>query len=504
MIGLMYIVFLALVALNVAGEVLTAFDLVNMSMKNSVKNATARTKVLYGELESQYKVNENKVGPAYRKSKTVKEETNKIIDYLEDIKKQMVVMADGPDGDVNNIVKKDNLDAGPELMLGIPQKGVEMKNNLKEYSKKIKDICQSDQVTKEIDRLLDLENKKITAHGETTEKTWESYMFDHMPLIACITMLTNTQSNIKSIEGEAVKHLVNSVTAEDMNFSEIEAVVTTDNNYILRGSEFKAKIFLAAYDKNNPVEVYVNGSTKKLPIDSETGKGLFSAKATSLGKKNIKGQVKLQKLDGSYITREFKYQYTVGERGLVVSPTKMNVMYLGVDNPLEISVPGVPNNKISVSMTNAKYKKVGDGAYLVQPLKVNRQVEVFVSADLGKKEKMGVRKFRVKEVPDPKAQVAGKTFGNISKAELLAQMGVVAVLENFVFDLKFVVKRFTISSTIAGFSSEEKSTSYKFTKKQKALIKRLKRKSKLYIEDIFVVGPDGAERQLPAISLKVI
>jgi len=186
---------------------------------------------------------------------------------------------------------------------------------------------------------------------------------------------------------------------------------------------------------------------------------------------------------------------------LVVSPTKMNVFYLGVDNPIEISVPGVPADKVFPSINNGTIVKDGKG-FVVRPAR-SGTAEVSVMAEIEKTRKlMGTKQFRVKIVPDPVAKVAGiKGSGGIEKAVLLAQAGVVAEMENFDFDLTFKVVEFKVSVNIGGFSNDKVSKSNRFTEEQFSLIRQASRGQKVYIEDIKAVGPDGSTRLLGSIAL---
>ena len=202
--------------------------------------------------------------------------------------------------------------------------------------------------------------------------------------------------------------------------------------------------------------------------------------------------------------------FTVAEAALVVSPTKMNVFYRGLDNPVDVSVPGVANDKLTVSISAGhKIKKQPDGSYNVEPSSSNSNKTAVISvkgempdgtiADLGKKE------FRVKRIPDPVPFWAGKrpTDRTITKNEVLSFAPLAAKMENFDFDVKVRVKGFTLRVSKDGTFKELTSGNNRLTSDMKALLERVRRGNTIYFEDIVVGMPDGTERILAPMKLKV-
>lgn len=183
-----------------------------------------------------------------------------------------------------------------------------------------------------------------------------------------------------------------------------------------------------------------------------------------------------------------------------VAPTKMNILYVGVDNPVTIAVAGIVSNNVTAEVDNGTIK--GEkGVYIINPSMANKVAVVTVRVDnqIVKKEV-----FRVKLVPDPVAKLLNiKSSGAIDRDLLLKQEGIVAELENFDFDISFRVVEFTVSCVIDGFSKEEVAISNKFTPQQKDLFAKVKTNGKVYIENIKAQGPDGAIRKLGAITVIV-
>jgi len=200
----------------------------------------------------------------------------------------------------------------------------------------------------------------------------------------------------------------------------------------------------------------------------------------------------------------------VAEPALVVSPTKMNVFYRGVPNPVEVSVPGVPQDKIDVRIDGGHaIKRQSDGTYVVEPNKNSsvREANITVSAELpdGSNKTLPAKKFRVKRIPDPVAFWTGKkpTDKGITKAEILSFAPVAARMEGFDFDVQVRVKSFTMRISKDGSFSDLPSGNNRITPDQQEALKRVRRGNILYLEDILVSMPDGTERDLPPMKLKV-
>jgi len=197
----------------------------------------------------------------------------------------------------------------------------------------------------------------------------------------------------------------------------------------------------------------------------------------------------------------------------VVSPTAMNVMYRGIPNPIDVSVPGVSPDKIRIRVVNGSFStqrvKNPKGVYFrgnwsVEPTEVGKNVQIIVSADVsGKQVTYPPYEFRVKPLPPPVAVFAGKSTGSIPKNTAAAQTGVYAFLPDFDFDLVYKVTGFTVLYTDNRGDFEEPSSGSALTARQKDLISRLTRGKNLFIKDIKAVGPDGRTLDLNPIILKI-
>jgi gliding motility-associated protein GldM len=313
--------------------------------------------------------------------------------------------------------------------------------------------------------------------------------------------MTKMQADVRNTESSVLSYLLSQIGKTDMKFNAIKAVVNAKSSYVLVGQPYKAEIFIAAYDSTQNPDILVGGS----PIPVNNGVGVFTGNTSSVGPKSFGGVIKLKnKSTGEIKDYPFKGEYEVGQSSLSVSPTKMNVLYIGVPNPIDITASGVPAEKLNVSISGGSITKAGQTGSYVAQVKAPGTVNITVTANVdGQTKNLGSKQFRVKRVPDPVAKVAGKRDGTVTKAELAAQAGVKADLENFDFDMKFNVVSFKVSATIKGFSQDATANSAAFTAQQKQIISQVPSGGKIYIEDIKAKGPDGSIRSLGTIAFKI-
>lgn len=534
MIGMMYLVLTALLALNVSKDILNSFVIVNNGIEVTNKSFDNKNQNLYTDFENAKSINPDKVTPYKLAADKVQNLSQEMNDYIHQIKKDLILAVDGGKtneeaeaaiDDLMLVEGKDNYDIPTHVMVGdgtMPTccKAKELRDKLDDYRNSLLGLLKDTtkigvvNLNETLANLGDLgiDTKTPKPNPDHAEmNSWENSKFYHLPVVATVTMLSKIQNEVKNAEAEIVSTLFNQVDAGDFKFDTLAAKIIAKTNYVVQGDKFEADIFVAAFSTtDNPVvlvgDKYENGQLKGR-IDSvfvDKGVGRYSVPASSVGLKKKVGLVKLKDPSGEWKNYPVDIEYIVAKPSLVVSPTKMNVLYIGVDNPIDISVSGFSDDRIKPSISQGTLRKVGAGSYIAKVKKGGKaNISVSVSSDEGKARSMGRMEFRVKPVPDPVAKVAGKKGGPIKKNLLAAQQGVIADLENFDFDLKFKVKSFSVSATVKGFDVTHLSKNNRFTKQQKNLIKGLRRGSKLYIDDVKAIGPDGRPRKLSPIIFKI-
>ena len=501
MISLMYLVLTALLALNVDKTVLDAFVMVNHNFMQTIQSSIAKNQRVYDEFSNAAKENPKKAGELNNSVLKVKASSDSLYNYIHSLKELIVKKADGPEGNVDKIIAQDDLNYAAELMIN-KKHGLALKNAIEKYRKMLITLVDTSntELIASINKSLDTSAPPPSA-GQTP--SWETSKFEGYPLIAVITLMSKMQSDVRFAESDVINHLYAQIDAASFKFNKLQAQVISSSDYVLQGNTYEAKVFLSAVDTTaNPV-ILVGGTT--LPMVPGENAGLYKVSAVKEGKVEFRGQINYKNPSGIIVNYPFKHEYEVAKPSWTVSPTKMNVFYAGLANPVSISVPGISATNIKVAITNGIIEPGGsEGNYMVKPEKVGVNAVVTISAMIdGTLKQIGSTPFRVKKVPDPIALVANKNEGMISRSELEAQQGVLAKIPEFDFEMNFTVTSFVVSTTRAGFIVDKATRGNRFSQEQRDLMKGLNTGNRLYIESIVVKGDDGTTRNLPAISFKI-
>lgn len=508
MINLMYIVLTAMLALNVSSDVLNGFTQVEEGLKRTNNNVEERNAAILNTLQAFAAQNPDKGQRWYDKASEVRRVTNGIYLQIDTLKQLIVKEADGSDADLDNILNRDNLEAASYVMLsGTNPRGAHLRTAIDSYRTYISSLMTDSVKRISIEKALSTEN--TLKKGTLGKQSWEESRFDNQPVVAAVTLLTKLQNDVKYAEGEALQTLLANVDAGDVRVNELNAFVIPQSRFVMRGGKYSANIVLAAVDTTARPEVYVNGN--RLAND----KGLYELNPGSTGTFDYKGYLEVPHGDGSVTRHPFQSSYTVIEPTATVSATMMNVLYAGIDNPISISVPGVPNNAVSASMTNGTLSRNGDH-WVAHPAKVGEDATVSVTAEMdGRPMKMTETKFRVRKLPDPTPFIAfqdkdGNTSHykgggrGISKTLLLSAPGVEAAIDDDLLNISFNVLSFeTVFFDSMGNAIPEVSNGAQFSQRQKDSFRRLSRGKRFYISRVKAVGPDGITRDLAPIEVIV-
>lgn len=514
MIGMMYLVLTALLALNINKEIINAFVTINDSVEKSNTNLTDRNNQTYQAFKKQLDNDPVKTKPFYDKAMSIKVLSDSMVSFMEGVKKQLVVKADGLKPgekipELREMQKMDDYDTPTELMVGSEQDGKghlasKLKDKMNEYKKSVIKQLDAKDVAAYTKRFDDLINTKDPDPKTVVEgrKTWEMGTFYHNPVVASVALLTKMQSDVKNAEAEVTTHILRSITAEDFVISSLQPKVIAKTSYVFVGDEYTADVFLAAVNETQSPEINVGG--RILPI--EAGMGKYTDRPGSSGLKKYAGIIKVKQPDNTFKNYPFESEYIAAPPAAVVSPTKMNVLYMGIDNPLSISVPGVAAEKVKASFSNGLAlsrdpASKGSGDFLVKP-STPGEVVLTVNAEFdGKMKKMGEQKFRIKNIPTPIAMIANSKGGNVGKGTLAAQAAVFAILEDFPFDLKYSVTKFSMYMARKGKDPITlEGGSALISGDMKSAIQSAGAGTKVVFENIKAIGPDGKTKSLSAVS----
>jgi gliding motility-associated protein GldM len=537
MIGMMYLVLTALLAMNVSKDILDVFIIVNDGLERTAINFKDKVDAQYTAFEKAYQENQAKVKPFYDKAKSVQAKADDVFDYitrlkanlifntekLESINDAMGPNEDGYDTTLNmaNMESKDNYDIPTHVLVGSepdnPKTGEftasELKGKLESFRDELLAYAEpGSSIESGLKSTFNFEDQK-DASG--TNNTWEALNFYHTPIAGILTIMSKIQTDVRNAESDIIKQLFANVDAGSFKFNKLEAAIIPTSNYVILGDSFHAEIFLAAYDSTKNPEMHYGTSIDsntwvvseegKVELKVTGGKGHMAVKADREGEFKWAGVINFKSDDGRKLPFAWKAAYTVARPSLVVSADKMNVFYKGVDNPVSVSVPGVPADKLSVSISNGSLTKGKDG-YMVR-VKSGNETVIRVGATMpdGSKKSMGEAKFRVKTIPNPVPYVAQQTGSAIVKKVILKNTNkIFAKMENFDFDLTPIVTGYVFSTTVSGGALvEEKVKGANLNASVQNLIDKSKVNSKVYFEKIEVKMPDGSVRELGPISLKL-
>ncbi|MCD6331764.1 MAG: gliding motility protein GldM, partial [Bacteroidales bacterium] len=429
MINMMYLVLTALLALNVSKETLDVIAKVDKSLNQTIENFASKNNLTYADFEKAYTLNPVKTGPWKFKADSVRIKSQELVDKITQYKWAIVRVADGKKARLDSIKNMENLNIPAQVMLvdQIESNGKKMsrakdlRNSIEAYRGFLLNMIDpSDTVLiTSVKKALEIVDPPGTLREPN--RTWQQDNFEYLPLIGVITILTKLQSDVRNAESDVLNYLYQGIEKESFKFNELRAVVIPKtSNYIFKGSPYEAEVFLSAFDTTLAPDILVGG--KPLPIHD--GRGIFKTIGNKTGKFKWGGIINYTTPDGNIVPYRFESEYEVSPPSLVVSPTKMNVFFNGLANPVEISVPGVPANRISASMTHGQIKLVSPGKFEVFP-STDQGIAVVTAYAMidGQKRNMGSRPFRLRRVPDPVAMVNNQQGGPILKNILLAQTG---------------------------------------------------------------------------------
>ena len=514
MINLMYVVLMAMLALNISTEVLNGFSVVEESLNRTTGNSSKENDAIFGELDQMMRKNPQKVKQWFMMASTVREMSDSLYNYAQALKVAIVREADGEKGDPLNIEGKDNIEAASYIMLNPANgQGHKLYEAINSYRARI------------LQFVTDPRQKKIIASNLSTEvprhsmgKNWEEYMFENMPVAAAVTLLSKLQSDVRYAEGEVLHTLVANVGLKDIRVNKLQAFVVPSQTRLYPGETMTAQMFMGAVDSTQQPQVFVNGQLIK--------GNQITVKAGAPGKHTLSGYILIKDLTGNVLRRNFSQDYWVtggpqpkeyiSPQGMqkvppfdgmaTIAADLMNVLYAGFDNPITISIPNTSQHDVQATMSGGSLVARGGGHFIARPSAVGQPVTISVSA---KGRKIGDYQFRVRKLPDPSPYIAmgADRFksGALSKAALMSAPGIQAAIDDGLLDIAFSVTSFrVVFFDNMGNAVPLASNGASFSPQQKEQFRQLSRNKRFYITNVVVHGPDGTTRTLNGRNMEVI
>ncbi len=542
MIGMMYLVLTALLAMNTSKQVLQGYLSVNESLAKSKENLRENNARTTKSFEAS--INGNAAAkPYYEKALEAQKAIEETFKYISQVRANVVVhtehdLTQGNEkiGDTLNLRRMEKIDDYdiPSHVLGLgepkePEKGpltaFELRGKLNGLHDKLiamVDGMQKDPKTKLLDDDYQGIKKKIGSIKPTdsnrdedgTKFNWEMDNFYHLPLAAVYTSFTKIQNDLKNVEAEMLQVFSGASGKLAIKFDHLEAKVIAPSSYIQAGQQYQADIFLAASSSKlgaGDLEVLMGAdsasTTGGTAIPIENGMGKYTVGTSGQGEQTYKGVIKFKKPDGSFDRYPFSATYMVAAPATAVEAEKMNVFYIGVENPIAVSAAGVsPTDLIVNAVGGGVVKTGGAGGKFVLKFSTPGECSISVSAKTkdGNKPQGPPKKFRVKKIPDPVAKVGGKTGTvDMKKSELAAIGGVGAELAGFDFDAKFIVTSFELSAVVKGALKSEVCPGNSLSQGARTILSSAGVGSKIFVENVKAKGPDGTIRSIPGVTIKV-
>jgi gliding motility-associated protein GldM len=525
MIGMMYLVLTALLALNVSKEILNAFVTVEAGLNTTNVNFDGKNGILYSKFEKAMADNKTKTKPWYDKAMIAKAKSAELCKFIDELKSELYMEVQKlPSKEVadtfqlKNLDSKDNYDTPTHFMIGedpenATGKAKDLKEKIEAYKKDLTNLIPE----KERAGLrLGLSTEDVYSVSEEMVVKWENNAFYHNTMAATMTIFAALKNDVKNAESDVVNTLLKAIDANDFKFDAIEAKVVAPTSYIVAGEKYTADIFVSAHSSTQSPQIVIGAvdtSDRKMPkitgnaveVPVTEGVGKYEVNTGAEGVQEYNGLINVKAPDGTIKAYPFHGEYMVARPSMAISPTKMNVFYIGVENPVDISVAGAAPTDVQATITGGGGSIInkGQGHYIVKVASGNEcSVNVSIKTKTGSKS-MGAMKFRVKKVPSPQASFAGVIGdGKVTKGELMNAGGVIPKLDDFVFDLKFPVVSWNMSVFVNGAYADYSAQGANATGQMKELLAKAKPGQKILIEEVKVQCPDGV-RKITGCVLKV-
>lgn len=495
MINLMYLVLTALLALNVSAEILNAFKIVDSSLTNTNTTINSSTQTILASL------NEKKSDPAtavkatiwYPKAVAAQSASKELNDYIQTLKNKILTAAGYDPSKGDTTYKMEDLDIATRIMVN-EKEGQKLKQKLDEYKAKL--LAIDPLIAEEFKNTLQV-NTNMPAVQNKSNNTWDLAYFHMVPTVAAITILSKFQNDVKTSENKVVAFCHEQVGKVQVRFDTYTAIVGQSSTYLMPGQEIEIMAGVGAFSKAATPSIVINGSNAVL---GEDGAAHAKFAAGGIGNHSIPVTIRYKDQDGKDQVITKTIDYTVGQANASIALDKMNVLYVGVANPISVAASGGGDDRIQVSISGGggRLDKTGPGKYNAFVNSVTDNCTITVSVD-GKT--AGASQFRVRTIPDPVATVGGEPSGaNMPAGAFRAQAGVAAWVKDFPFDLRYTVTSFTLTSdTDDGDIVEANCTGNTWSAQAQGILKGLKAGKLVTIDNIRAQGPDGRNRKLPSL-----
>jgi gliding motility-associated protein GldM len=496
MINIMYLVLTALLALNVSAEILNAFKTVNRSLTNTNTTINHSTETILSSLQDKVNDPASKVKAEYwsPKAQEVARLTKDMNGYIESLKGDILKTAGfDPAKNKDSNYKIDNLDIATRIMIE-QKKGAELRTRLEKYKNDL--LAVDPLIATEFKNALQIDLTTPPSQDKST-KSWEYSYFHMVPTVAAVTMLSKFQNDVKTSENKVIAFCHEQVGKVTVRFDTYAAIVGQSSNYLMPGQEIEIMAGVGAFSKSAQPQISINGQGAGL---GEDGAAHLKVQGGGLGKHTIPVHIVYKDQDGKDRVIDKTIEYTVGQANASIALDKMNVLYMGIANPITVAASGGGDDRIQVGISGGgRLDKTGAGKYNAF-VNGGDNCTITVSVD-GKV--AGVSEFRIRRIPTPTGTIGGYSSGdNVNAGAFRSQAGVGAYIKDFPFDLKYTVTSFIISTDGDGGDIVEATVngnSWGGNGQAQSVLKEVKPGKTVYVDNIRATGEDGRSYKLPSL-----
>lgn len=491
MINMMYLVLTALLALNVSSEILNAFKTVNRSLEKTNATVDASTDTYLKSLADLSKKPETAERAKYwlEKANEVKRLSDQVYNYIQHLKDTIFTEAKGDYSKPDKRYREDNLDIATRIMVD-KGGGKKLYNMLDSYKKNVLGVDTA--ISKEFANALQIDLSMPQTRSKSNY-TWEAAYFRMVPVVAALTILSKFQNDVKTSENRIVAFCHKKVGEVEIVFDAYTPIIGQSSTFIMPGQDIEITAGIGAFSKAAQPTVVIGGKT--IPLDAE-GVAKTTIRGDAVGPKSVPVKITyFNQTTGKQETVEKKIEYTVSSSTAAVQLDKMNVLFIGVDNPITISGSGRSEDiQLSISGGGGQLTKTGTATYNVRVNDVTDNCIISVRTSDGKVTPV---RFRVRTIPDPSPMVGQRESGDFPAGEFKAQAGVRAVLKDFFYETQFNVLSFRITGDGAGFEEiDEVNNSGAAWNEARRIIQKCRPGSYITIDEIRAIGPDNRTRKL--------
>ncbi len=518
MINMMYLVLLALLALNVSAEVLNAFHVVHTGIKKSNSALETKNMSAMNRFEDLMENNEKLTKPHYDRAMKAKEITDSLESYIESLKDEVIEKSGGylkKDGEkTDHLVGAKNLDVGSRILVE-QDKGDTLQNKINRARSQLMGILREyNENDKEDDDIAESTIKKIVSlkaedppDGPDQANSWAAQRFQMVPVTATVTILSKIESDLKSTKADIVNQLLKQVGAGRRSFDQLIPIVRAEKGVVNVNETYKADILLGAYSSTQDPTIYIEG--EKMPKEKiKNGRGKFKATPSTPGTKEKEGLMTLKNpTTGGIDSFPFTINYKASPSFATISADAMNMLYTGLDNPISIGAVGYRPEQTSATISKGKLIKKGKSDYIARvPDTRKATISVSVETSDGNRKNLGSKEFRVRSVPNPRPLLAGKTSGSISAVKVKNASAIAATMgQGFAFEgVKYRVTKFRLTYIPRrGNVKESTARGARLNGKMKNMLSDVDDGDRIIVDKIRAKGPDGVKNLPTTITLNV-